>query len=88
MSMSGRMLQKQIGSRPRDLVRKEARQAAVRRAWNREHEKIIVKEGGRHINLYQLWNRHPVIFVGTVGFLLVVAFLRRPRLRHIVKIKK
>lgn len=38
--------------------------------WNPKENKILVGAGtkyGRHINFYQLWNKHPFIFYALLG---------------------
>jgi hypothetical protein len=66
---------------PQDVKLWQIRQMK-RRLWNPEEERIVAGAGkavsGRYINYYQLWNRHPVLFVGLSAVVLLYA-VRRAR---------
>lgn len=41
--------------------------------WNSEQDKILIGAGtkyGRHVNFYQLWHKHPLVFYALIGLLL------------------
>lgn len=76
MGIAGRVVEKELGARPRDLLHRSARKEAKRRVWNPEEEKIITRDdGGRYVNLFQVWDRHPVVFLAGAAVIAGLALM-------------
>lgn len=66
-----------IGVSPRDVRRKGVRRVS-RSLWNPDEPRIMARDEttGRHVNFYQLHDRHPVVFYGFVAGVVLYAVIK------------
>ena len=59
-------------------VRKKGLRRVSRSLWNPEEPKIMAKDEttGRHVNFYQVYKKHPVIFYGMIAGVILYAVMR------------
>ncbi len=75
MAIGRKIAEKELGSKPSELLHKEAREKAKERVWNPEEEEILVREGGFHVNFFQLWKRHPIVLIGGIALSVLTFYL-------------
>ncbi len=68
---------KVIGVSSEDLRRKGIRRVS-RSLWNPDEPKIMAKDEttGRHVNFYQLYKKHPVVFYSMVAGVILYGVMR------------